>query len=40
MIEDINSVKFPAAEEGDKIIWSDGKEYVYTNGKWVLENNN
>ena len=34
----INEVKFPAVQEGDKVLWEDSKWYVYTSGQWVLEN--
>jgi hypothetical protein len=36
----INEIKFPAAQEGDEVLWSDNKWYVYVNGTWVLKNNN
>lgn len=38
-MKDINTVTFPEVKENDRVLWSDGKYYVYTNGTWVLENN-
>lgn len=35
----INDINFPEVVEGDRLLWSDSKWYVYTNGTWVLENN-
>lgn len=37
---DINNISFPAVKEGDRVLWSDNKWYIYINGQWVLENNN
>lgn len=36
---DINNTKFPEAKEGDKVLWSDGKWYIFVDNKWVLQNN-
>ena len=36
-VKDINDVVFPNVTEGDRILWQDGKYYIYTNGTWVLE---
>lgn len=33
---DINSLFFPGAIEGDRVLFND-KWYVYTNGTWVEE---
>jgi hypothetical protein len=35
----INEVNFPQVQEGSRILWEDGKWYVYTSGEWVLETN-
>ena len=37
MATNINDVKFPVVQEGDRILWDDEKWYVYINGTWVLE---
>jgi hypothetical protein len=34
----INEVNFPAVQEGDTVLWEDGKWYIYTNGTWIEEN--
>jgi hypothetical protein len=38
-MKNINDEKFPAVQEGDRILWEDNIWYIYTNGTWVLENN-
>ena len=35
----INEIKFPAVQEGERVLWEDGKWYVYTSEEWVLETN-
>ena len=35
----INSESFPSVSEGDRILWSDNKWYIFVDNKWVLENN-
>lgn len=39
MAKNINTIQFPEVKEGDRVLWEDGKWYVYTNGTWILENN-
>ena len=34
----IHEAKFPEVKEGDRVLWDDNKWYIYTNGRWVLEN--
>lgn len=36
----INEINFPEVKEGDKVLWSDNNWYVYTNGTWILKENN
>lgn len=36
---DINNTKFPEVKEGDRVLWVDGKWYIFVDNKWVLENN-
>jgi hypothetical protein len=36
---DINEAIFPAVQEGDRILWSDDKWYIYTSGQWIEEEN-
>jgi hypothetical protein len=35
----INNVNFPEVKENDRVLWEDGKYYIYTNGTWVEEIN-
>lgn len=37
MTKDINTVQFPEVKEGDRILWSDNKWYIFVNGEWILE---
>ena len=39
IMRDINTIVFPEVKENDRILWEDGKWYVYTNGTWIVENN-
>lgn len=39
MIKDINTINFPEVKEGDRVLWDDGKWYIFVDNKWVLENN-
>jgi len=38
-MRNINTIVFPEVKENDRILWEDGKWYVYTNGTWIVENN-
>jgi hypothetical protein len=36
----INEISLPNALEGDKLLWTDNKWYIFLNGTWILETTN